>query len=92
MSVLEQGFERLGECDVVIGPAKDGGYYLIGMKCMYRQLFEGIEWSTDRVFKQTCVCAEEMGLRVGVLGVLSDVDEPADLVDMPVLRCFDTSG
>jgi rSAM/selenodomain-associated transferase 1 len=65
-----------GEAErVVLGPTDDGGYYLIGMKYPYAQLFEDIDWSTERVFDQTITRAQEIGLDVHVLPTFFDVDD-----------------
>lgn len=64
---------------VVLGPADDGGYYLVGLKRMHRRLFEKIDWSTDRVFEQTKQRAAELELRVYELASGLDVDDPASL-------------
>lgn len=64
---------------VVLGPAGDGGYYLIGLKQMRRRLFEEIDWSTERVLEQTKQHASELGLRVHELASGLDVDDRASL-------------
>jgi uncharacterized protein len=64
--------------DVVIGPALDGGYYLIGLRAVHPLLFANINWSTDKVFAQTCNAAANLGLKVHVLDILSDIDFPED--------------
>ena len=64
---------------LVIGPADDGGYYLIGLKRMHRRLFEEVQWSTERVFEQTKQRAAELGLRVHELASGLDVDDSASL-------------
>ncbi len=64
--------------DIVIGPALDGGYYLIGLRAQHPELFVQIEWSTDRVFAQTYSAAIKHGLAVHMLEALSDIDEPED--------------
>lgn len=64
---------------VVLGPADDGGYYLIGLKRMHRRLFEEIDWSTERVLEQTEQHAAELGLRVHKLATGLDVDDRASL-------------
>jgi uncharacterized protein len=64
---------------VVLGPCDDGGYYLIGLKKPLRQLFEQIDWSTERVFDQTMRCAREIGLEVKLLPAGYDVDDAASL-------------
>jgi len=60
---------------VVIGPASDGGYYLIGVKQPHRSLFEAIDWSTDRVLRQTLQRAGQLGLEAVVLPTWYDVDD-----------------
>ncbi len=65
--------------DVVIGPSTDGGYYLLGVKCAHRRLFEEIDWSTSRVFEQTRQRAAELGLGVSVLDPWYDVDDAVGL-------------
>jgi rSAM/selenodomain-associated transferase 1 len=59
----------------VIGPSTDGGYYLLGLKAAHRRLFEDIDWSTERVARQTLERAREIGLPVHVLPAWYDVDE-----------------
>lgn len=64
---------------VVLGPADDGGYYLIGLKQLRRRVFEEIDWSTERVFEQTKQRAAELGLPAHELASGLDVDDPASL-------------
>lgn len=64
---------------VVIGPADDGGYYVLGLKTLHRRLFEDIAWSTEAVFDQTLARAEEIGLPVHRLATWYDVDDAASL-------------
>ena len=64
---------------VVLGPAADGGYYLIGLKCFHPRLFEAIDWSTERVYRQTIARATEIGLSVAALAEWYDVDDEATL-------------
>ncbi len=80
---LHQAEKSLIDHDLVVGPADDGGYYLIGMKEHYPELFAGIEWGTDKVLRQTLVIAARRGLKVAILERLSDIDRPDDL---PQLR------
>ncbi|MBL7649420.1 MAG: TIGR04283 family arsenosugar biosynthesis glycosyltransferase [Candidatus Hydrogenedentes bacterium] len=80
-----EAFRALDTVDLVIGPAVDGGYYLIGLALNggpdeVQRLFEGVEWSTSTVREQTLANAERIGLSVELLEELSDVDEPEDLV------------
>ncbi len=63
----------------VIGPAEDGGYYVLGLKAVHPRLFEDIDWSTERVFGQTLERAAEISLPVQVLPTWYDVDDMAAL-------------
>lgn len=66
-------------CDVVLGPARDEGYYLIGLSRLYRQLFADIEWGTDRVLAHTRRKAAQLRLKVYELARRRDIDRPEDL-------------
>lgn len=81
--VLLEAAGRLGEREVVIGPAADGGYYLIGMTRPLPRLFESIEWGTERVFGQTMEAVRSYGIKAAVLPEVGDVDRPEDL---PIVR------
>jgi uncharacterized protein len=72
-------FEKLESADVVIGPASDGGYYLIGLKKVYNELFKGISWSSPEVLNQTMEKMEQMELNYTFLKELSDIDTEKDL-------------
>jgi rSAM/selenodomain-associated transferase 2/rSAM/selenodomain-associated transferase 1 len=83
-NIIQQAFEELQKNDLVLGPARDGGYYLIGMKNTipaetYNCLFDDINWGTGSVLSQTLHTARESGLRFILLEPLNDVDSPADL-------------
>jgi rSAM/selenodomain-associated transferase 1 len=75
---LNQAFEALTHSDLVLGPATDGGYYLIGMKRKADYLFEGISWSTSEVLSQTLAVATAHGLHFTLLDELSDIDTRED--------------
>jgi hypothetical protein len=78
---------------IVLGPAEDGGYYLIGQKRAHAHLFEDISWSTPRVFKQTVARAREIGLDPVVLPEWYDVDDVASLARLITeLRRADDDG
>lgn len=83
LEILLQAFSRLRERDVVLGPAADGGYYLIGMNHSRPELFTGMDWGTERVCAQTRDAIGRLGLTVAELPTLDDVDRPEDL---PALR------
>lgn len=82
-ALLEQAFRQLGTVDVVLGPALDGGYYLIGLRRAMPELFENIAWSSDRVLHQTLAVADRLGLTVHQLPALPDIDRPEDLQYLP---------
>lgn len=71
--------EALQRVDVAIGPATDGGYYLIGLAQPQPALFQTIDWGTERVLAQTLAAATAQGLSVDLLAPLTDVDLPEDL-------------
>ena len=72
---LDQAFAALERHDVVIGPATDGGYYLIGIKQRRPELFSGIDWGTDSVCEATLSICEREGLSVAMLQEETDVDD-----------------
>ncbi len=86
-SIINQGLEHLLSHDLVLGPAMDGGYYLIGLsdhlkknKKNYARLFQNIDWGTERVLAQTLNQAKKSGLSFSLLPELHDIDRPEDLV------------
>jgi rSAM/selenodomain-associated transferase 1 len=76
--LVSRALAGLDEHDVVLGPAHDGGYYLIGLRAPVPQLFRGIAWSTEVVLGQTVARARPLGLRVVLLPKLRDVDTASD--------------
>ncbi len=82
---IERAFGMLKLHDIVIGPAEDGGYYLIAMNEMHLEVLEGVPWSTEHVLEITKELAEESHLSVGYLEKLSDVDHESDLAKFPWL-------
>lgn len=82
-TVLNAAFDDLYEADVVVGPSRDGGYYLIGLNAnaapRSRVLFDAIGWSGSTVFRSTLERAEQAGLRSRVLPGWYDVDTIDDL-------------
>ena len=71
---LRAALVALEDHDVVLGPATDGGYWLLGLRAPQPELFTGIDWSTPQVLAQTLQRAAAAGLRVARLRELSDVD------------------
>ncbi len=81
LGFLEQALDLLTtpEVDVVLGPTEDGGYYLIGLRTVYRELFDAMAWSTSLVLPDTLRRADAKGLRVACLPPWYDIDTPDDL-------------
>jgi|ERR687886_658880 rSAM/selenodomain-associated transferase 1 len=77
--LMAGAFLALPQHDLVLGPALDGGYYLIGLRRLIPELFTGIRWSTAEVLPQTLRIAQRLNLAVAQLPLLSDVDRPEDL-------------
>ena len=78
-TILNNAFDSLQTHDLTLGSAEDGGYYLIGLNRAVPQLFDNINWGTERVLEQTKNIAEKLDLQVHYLPTLSDVDRPEDL-------------
>jgi len=76
---IHEAFDILGKKDVVIGPAKDGGYYLLGMKKPLPFVFENKKWSTDSVLQDTTNDLNANELNYGLVRQLSDLDTIEDL-------------
>jgi rSAM/selenodomain-associated transferase 1 len=75
---IREAFENLRGFDVVLGPARDGGYWLIGLKAPYEPLFRNIPWSTGEVLRITLQRAAELGLTTALLTEKSDIDTAED--------------
>lgn len=77
---IVEAFTRLDEgADVVLGPAEDGGYYLIAATAPHPELFSGVPWSTDAVYARTVEKIAVRGLALATLPTWYDIDGPADL-------------
>ncbi len=77
--IIHQSFAELNNTDVVIGPAKDGGYYLLAMKKIHPELFKNIAWSTTNVLNETIIICKRLKLSYFLLKELTDIDEEKDL-------------
>ncbi len=78
-SIIQESFEQLQAHDVVIGPAADGGYYLLGMKKLLPDLFSNKTWSSASVLTDTITDLQRLGVSFKQLPTLHDVDEEKDL-------------
>ncbi|MCI0485319.1 MAG: TIGR04282 family arsenosugar biosynthesis glycosyltransferase [Blastocatellia bacterium] len=79
VQILQKALDALTSNDVVIGPAKDGGYYLIGLRREIPELFKDIPWGTSHVLEITLEIAHRIGICPVLLETLEDVDRPEDL-------------
>ena len=77
--IITEAFQSLERRKVVIGPAKDGGYYLLGMTYLFATLFKNKKWSTDTVYAETMNDLNKIGQDFFQLESLTDVDEERDL-------------
>ena len=88
-AILETAFLKLSSSDVVIGPATDGGYYLLGMSKECPMLFRNIEWSTSTVLQKTIAFCNDNAIGYSLLTELSDVDEEKDLIHLEQILKLD---
>lgn len=77
--IINQSFDKLKKHDTVLGPALDGGYYLLGMQKLHHDLFTNKAWSTNSVSSETIKDFEKLNLSYYLLPTLIDVDEEKDL-------------
>ena len=84
--IISEAFQELDKSDVVIGPAEDGGYYLLGMKVLHPPIFKNKNWGTDSVRKETLADLKEK--KVFLLEELNDVDIFEDIQDHPAFQHF----
>ncbi|MEA5617085.1 TIGR04282 family arsenosugar biosynthesis glycosyltransferase [Cronbergia sp. UHCC 0137] len=77
--ILAIAFEKLAVFDLVLGPALDGGYYLIGLRQPIPELFSNIDWGTDKVLQSTVDIAKTLNLSLFYLPPLADIDLPEDI-------------
>jgi hypothetical protein len=78
-AVLDAAFAALEHADAVVGPASDGGFYLIGLNMLIPELFLGRHWSTKEVFSETIELLQHLSISYELLPELSDIDTFDDL-------------
>jgi uncharacterized protein len=79
--ILDEAFRILDNTEVVIGPASDGGYYLMGLKQIHDSLFDNKSWSTSNLLNETIGQLTREGVGFSLLPELSDIDEEQDLLN-----------
>ena len=77
-AILEEAFHLLDQYDFVMGPAMDGGYYLLGMKDFTPEVFQEIAWSSEEVGSSTLLKIDQLGKTYSLLPLLSDIDYEED--------------
>lgn len=84
--LVNKAFDHLTNpnIDIVIGPADDGGYYLVGLSTYIPEIFDGIEWSTGKVLKQTLDTIKRAGFKCTLLRNLKDIDTISDINDKEI--------
>jgi rSAM/selenodomain-associated transferase 1 len=80
-NVIKSAFEKLKDKQVVIGPAKDGGYYLLGLSKMIKSIFNDVAWSTENVYSDTVKILNSLNIQHDTTPTLSDIDVFDDLPD-----------
>lgn len=88
ISLLRKGLQAIQFADVVFGPAKDGGYYLIGMNTMIESIFENKPWSNENLLEITLAEIEQNHLSYMLLEELNDVDTIEDLLNSSIATKF----
>ncbi len=86
--LIDEAMEKLQGNDFVFGPAKDGGYYLIGMKELHPCVFENKDWSTSNVLRSTLIELKERRKTVGFLRELNDIDTMEDFRNSSLYPAF----
>jgi len=83
---IDEAEQLLTSHDLVLGPSVDGGYYLIGLKKVYPELFSEIKWGSSAVTSETVARADALKLKIGLLPELRDLDDLDDLEHFEKLR------
>jgi len=78
-SIILHAFDLLSDNDLVYGPAEDGGYYLVGMRKLIKEVFENVPWSSDNTLRKSLEQAERSGYTVGFTKTLRDIDTIEDV-------------
>ena len=85
-SLIQEAFQALEDNDMVLGPAQDGGYYLIGSKKLIPEVFQNKKWSTESIFIDTIEDINKLELKHFCLKTLCDIDTKADLEKYEIIK------
>jgi rSAM/selenodomain-associated transferase 1 len=86
--IILEGIDCLDDCNIVFGPAEDGGYYLLGMNQMNNCIFDDKEWSTEGLLENTLIELHEKNLSYKLLIELNDIDTIEDLMSSSIANNF----
>lgn len=78
-SIILDAFDVLSQKSLVFGPAKDGGYYLVGMRKLIREVFENVPWSSEQTLEKSIAQAKSVGESAGFTKTLYDIDTIEDV-------------
>ncbi len=90
--VILDAFDALSGSDLVYGPAKDGGYYLVGMRKLIREVFEDVPWSSEKTLERSLYQAERHGYSVSLTETLNDIDTIDDVIRAGFLERHEDSS
>ena len=79
---IGQAFKSLKNSDAVLGETEDGGFYLIGLRTLPKEIFANIEWSSPKTFRQTTENITNSSLKISFLPIWYDIDFPEDLIKL----------
>lgn len=79
VNYVKEAFRRLDNNDIVLGPSRDGGYYLVGLKNPCLTIFRGVKWSSETVLKDTIKNAGRLNKKIAILRKWYDIDDSAGL-------------
>jgi len=79
IDIIQHSFDLLSDKDVVYGPAQDGGYYLVGMRRLVKEIFQKVPWSSEVTLQRSVEQADRYGFSVGFTQTLSDIDTIEDI-------------
>ena len=79
---IDLAFENLKNADAVLGETTDGGFYLIGLRVLRKEIFANVEWSSENTFRQTAENIKKSSLKLSLLPIWFDVDFPEDLDEL----------
>ena len=79
IDIVQHSFDLLSDKDIVFGPAQDGGYYLVGMRRLVKEIFQNVPWSSDVTLQKSVKQADRYGYSVGFTQMLCDIDTIEDI-------------